>query len=499
MSDSTSGKLTSSILLARNTIFNILGQGLPLIAAVFSIPVLISRLGTDRFGVLSLAWMVISYFSFFDLGLGRALTKLVADKLGAGEEEEIPSLILTALSAMMVLGVTGSMVLTFTSRWVVYYLLKIPDAIQSETVLSFYLLAVSVPFVIGTTGLRGVFEAYQRFDLVNAVRVPMGIFTFLGPLMVLPFSNSLVPVILVLLIGRIIAWLVHLALYINLAGKAWRQAKFIGSLVKPLLKFGTWMTVTNIIGPLMVYMDRFFIGALISVTAVSYYTTPYEVVTKLWIIPWALIGVLFPAFAVTLAQDKQRAALLFERGTKYIYLSLFPITLLIVTFAPEGLNLWLGPEFVRGSVRVMQWLAVGVLINSLAQIPFALIQGAGRPDLTSKLHMVELPVYLVTLWLLIKSFGIEGAAVAWVLRVTLDTAILFVMARRFLIINLRLTHQIIVVLLGSLFALCVGPVLPNILSKISFLVLIITIFGAVVWFFLLAPEEKELFRKKLRF
>ena len=33
------------------------------------------------FGVLSLVWMFIGYFSLFDLGLGRATTKLVAEKI----------------------------------------------------------------------------------------------------------------------------------------------------------------------------------------------------------------------------------------------------------------------------------------------------------------------------------------------------------------------------------------------------------------------------------
>src|SRR5205807_623908 len=64
-------------------------------------------LGTDRFGVLTLAWMVLGYFSLFDLGLGRALTKRVAEELGHGREGEVPPLVGTALGLMMALGVVG--------------------------------------------------------------------------------------------------------------------------------------------------------------------------------------------------------------------------------------------------------------------------------------------------------------------------------------------------------------------------------------------------------
>ena len=58
----------------RHTFYNLLGLGLPLLAAVVTIPVLVSELGDARFGLLTLIWAVVSYFGLFDLGLGRALT-----------------------------------------------------------------------------------------------------------------------------------------------------------------------------------------------------------------------------------------------------------------------------------------------------------------------------------------------------------------------------------------------------------------------------------------
>ena len=54
--------LTSGRLLARNTLWNLLGQLLPMVVALVTIPALVRGLGVDRFGVLSLAWIVIGYF-----------------------------------------------------------------------------------------------------------------------------------------------------------------------------------------------------------------------------------------------------------------------------------------------------------------------------------------------------------------------------------------------------------------------------------------------------
>ena len=79
-------RLTSGRLLARNTIWNLVGSGAPMLVAIFSIPILIKGLGKEQFGVLTLAWALIGYANLFELGLGRALTQLVARKIGAGDE-----------------------------------------------------------------------------------------------------------------------------------------------------------------------------------------------------------------------------------------------------------------------------------------------------------------------------------------------------------------------------------------------------------------------------
>ena len=61
--------------IARDFWLEYCGNGLLLAVAVFAIPLLISGIGLPKFGVLTLAWVVVGYFSVFDLGLGRAMTQ----------------------------------------------------------------------------------------------------------------------------------------------------------------------------------------------------------------------------------------------------------------------------------------------------------------------------------------------------------------------------------------------------------------------------------------
>ncbi|HVS88650.1 MAG TPA: flippase [Candidatus Acidoferrum sp.] len=422
--------LTSGRLLARNTVWNLLGNGAPLIVAVFSIPILIHGLGKDRFGVLALAWALIGYASLFDIGLGRALTQLVARKLGAGEEHEVPTLVWTSLLLMLALGVVGTAVIVAIAPWLVHHALKIPEALQSETLLAFYLLGVSVPVVITTAGLRGLLEAHQRFKLVNALRIPIGVFTFVGPLLVLPFSWSLVPVVGILVAGRLIGCLAHLLVCFSVVPELRRRVAWHGPSAGPLLRFGGWTTVTNIVGPMMLYMDRFVIGMLVSATAVAYYATPYEVVTKLFVITGAISAVMFPAFSLAGAMDRHRSLMLYRRAMGYMFAGLLPVTAILLMGAKPGLSLWLGVDFASHSYRVAQLLVAGTSVMAMEALPFVLIQGLGRPDIPAKINLLELPFYVAGLYWLIQKYGVTGAAAAWALRGAVDTLLLIYFAHR---------------------------------------------------------------------
>ena len=459
------GAVVDGRRLTRNVIWNFLGTGAPLVVGLVCIPILIDALGTERFGVLALAWMIVGYFSLFDLGLGRALTQILAGILGRREYAAIPGLFWTAMMLMTALGVFGAVVAAGVSGWLVRDVLNVPADLQPETLTSLYILAASIPVVIGTTGLRGVLEAYQRFDLVNAVRIPLGVITFLGPVAVLPFSSSLPAVIGVLACARLVSWIAYPAMCFHVEPGIRASRRVDPGFFRPLFTFGGWMTVTNIVGPIMVYMDRFLIGAVLSLSAVAYYATPFEVVSKLFVIPAAIMGVLFPAFSAALAVDRDRAAVLFGRVVEYVFLSLFPVALVVVIFANEGLQLWLGSEFAENSTRVLQLLMIGVFINSHAQVAFGLVQGAGRPDLTAKLHLFELPVFIALLLWLLDEFGIVGAALAWVVRV-------------------------LAMMLVALALIAAGGAIPSTLAKFAYAGAVLALFAWVGWSRILTVEER---------
>jgi len=152
----------------------------------------------------------------------------------------------------------------------------------------------------------------------------------------------------------------------------------------------------------------------------------------MFIIPTAIMGVMFPAFSQAIAQDKDRSKRLYKKTIVAVFGILFPISCILIIVAKPGLTIWLGEDFAINSFQVAQILAIGVLISSMAQPSFTFIQASGKPKITAFIHMCELPLYLVCLWFLVKEMSILGAAIAWLIRVSISCGVLTFVATRLL-------------------------------------------------------------------
>ncbi|RQW05873.1 flippase [candidate division KSB1 bacterium] len=495
--ENTLDKLTNSRLLARNALLNILGQSLPLLVALFAIPLLVNGLGTERFGVLAITWAVLGYFGLFDLGLGRVITLLISSKLGQGEHASVRPILNTGLLFMFLIGCISTAIVLSIAPLLVFNVLKIPATLQEESVRAFRILALALPFVTLTAGLRGALESWQKFAIINLIRTLNGVFTFLAPLVVLQFTTNLHHIVLVLAMGRVIVCAVYF--YVNRRNAPGEgEGGFKLALVPSMFKLGSWISISNIIGPIMVYFDRFLIGAWLSMTAVSFYVTPYEIITKLQVFPTAVAAVVFPALSSGYEIDTKRTEMIYSRSLRILAVLFFPIVFTVICFADPGLRLWLGDEFAVNSGLVLQWLAIGVFMNAAGQIALSFIQAAGRPDMTARLHLIEAPIYIVILWLLTKYFGIPGVAMAWTFRISADTIVLLCLVHFALKKKYAVLRSLLQWLGAAILAFSAVFLLKEVALYIYY-VCILVLWAAASHKFMLSREEIEYLQSKMRF
>ena len=477
--------------LLRHTVFNLIGLGAPLLVAVGTIPVLIHHLGPSRFGLLTLIWAVVSYFGLFDLGLGRALTQQLALVFASKEYKKIGPLVGTATVLMAMLGILGGVLMAAAASWGIDLIQDVPD--RQEAISAVYAMALAMPFIVLTSGFRGILEAQHAFGIINLIRLPMGLFTFLGPLAVVLYGGGprLDYIAWVLVAGRVIACGVH-------AYYAWRilpnersTLAWQVDLLKPLCSSGGWLTVSNIISPLMSYLDRFVLGAIVSASAVAYYATPQELVLKLAIVPIALTAVLFPALSASIKDCQESTFILVKKAMFWLFLTILPITVAITLFSEKLLSTWINKDFSNQSAVLLQILSIAMFIGSMAQIPFTVIQSAGRAKITALIHCVEVPVFLLLLWFLTSVWGALGAAYAWLFRILVDTILMTLASMSVLrqpfskILNLHMLSAVVF----SVFCFS-GALLPDDMSRVVWMLMVIFMI-CIIFIYNLRPSARR--------
>ena len=411
--------------LVRNAGWNLTGQAIPTLAALVSIPVLIHAIGDSRFGFLSIAWILVGYFGLADLGIGRGLTHGVARRLSGDADADVSDLVWSGLFVLGLAGLVAGGAVAASSKLLVSSFIRIEPDLSEEAVRALAILGLSIPVVVLSSGLRGALEGQQAFRSINLVLMPIGALLFLGPAVVAQFSVSLPNIMICLLVLRVAMCLLLFLLCMRHI-KHFLRVRLRWSAVRELLSFGGWMTVSNVVSPVMVRMDRLFVSSLMSVSAVTYYVTPFEVVSKLLVVPSSIATASFPEFsrlARSYPTDVQRRY--FMRTLALAGVLLVPLAALLFVVSHALLSVWISADLADRSAGIMRLLAAGIVINGVSYIPFAYVQGMGRSDITAWFHLLELVTYLPALYVMIGRFGLPGVALAWVLRVSLDALLLF--------------------------------------------------------------------------
>ena len=424
-------------LIARNSIFNLVGQILPMLVGLLTIPYIVRGLGTAQYGILSIAFMLLGYFSIFDLGLSRATVKFVAENLSPEKIHRVPELVWTSLSLLVALGCLGGTLAAMFVPLSVTHFFKMPPELAGEAKIALFVLCASMPVMLANDALRGVLEASQRFDLVNYVKVPSSVLFYLVAALVLPLGVHVAGIVSLLVAIRLISTFAYFTFCLRVIPGLRSKFHVSRASLGPLATFGGWIMVSNVTAPVFGYLERFMIASLLSVTMLTFYSAPYELVSKLLIFPMSIVPSLFPFFSYHGSRKSSEVSEVTSRTVKYLFLVLTPPAAVFIFFARDILNVWLGPQFAAQSTVVLQLVTMVFFINAFSIIPFTSVQALGRPDLKAILDLATIPVYTALAWWLMRNAGINGAAFAKLLVTISDCTCLYIFASRLKAFSLR--------------------------------------------------------------
>ena len=409
--------------LVKNSIYNIAGFAVPTLIAIPALGWLARQLGVESFGLFTLAFAIVGYASIFDGGITRAVIREVS--IFRNDLSEQCKILSTASVIVLALGFIGSLLLFFGANNLVN-LLKITSENSIQARLSFELLASVIPVFLINQVWLAYLEGHEKFANLNVQKVISSSLIAILPAIFCWYKPSLVYAILGLVVGRYLS----LAITFFVCKKMIIQSGIGFNVIvfKRLMAFGGWLTVSNIISPIMVYFDRFVISNIMGASRIAFYTAPAEAVSRLINIPYALSRALFPKLSHSNDLDEKKKL----ENQSYLLISLvcLPIVIIGCFLAEFILSTWLGSNYAGLAVQVFQILLVGFYFNALAQIPFSLLQADGKSKVTAVIHLFEIIPYVAILLYLTHEFGIVGTAIAWSLRTFVDLILMFILSRK---------------------------------------------------------------------
>lgn len=413
--------LQKRMSIRRNTFFNLAGSLSLAAVSLATVPLFLHRIGDARYGVLAIVMLLLGYFNFFDLGLARATANRVA-RLREAPEGEREHVFWTALGLNTIFGVIGGAVLYAVAGFALARFFKMPEAMREEVLSTLPWLAAAVPLATLSGVLVGTLEGRERFDLVNILQV-------LGSILF-----QIVPLAVAYTHGPELGWLIPAAILargVSLLPMAAAVARVVPlrfthgprrRLVRPLLGYGGWVTVTSLATPVLDTLDRLIVGGVLGAAAVAYYTVPFELANRFRIVPGALARSLFPRMSAVAEEQAARHA---EEALTALAAIMSPLVVLGILVMEPFLGIWIGHDFAVRAAPVGELILVGIWINSLAFLPYTQLQARGRPDLVAKFHALEIVPFVALLWTAVSALGLPGAALAYTLRVTADAFLLF--------------------------------------------------------------------------
>jgi len=476
--------------LLKFTGWNLFGLCAPMAVAFFALPPLRGRMGEDIYGAFMFLLTVINYLSILDLGLGRAVTQSMSARIASRKIEELPAIFWTAMGMMLAFALVGMAIFFPLIPSIVCKWSRIPPGLQTDAAYTLFAAGLGTPFLVLAACLVGVLEAHQKFKLINIIRLPMQTYTFLGPLAVALVSHSLLAPVVALLAGKAVECAIYFAACLWDVPVLRRGVCFQRRLVRQLFVLGGWMSVSSIAMLVLNQINSALMFALLPVAMVGFYATIAEMVIRLLIFPRAWVSVLFPSFSAQHALETGAVASLYAKGVKSLLIFSFPVILVLFAFAGEALTLWQDAAFSAESAGVMRWLTAGIFVYSLSFVPFSLLQGVGRPDVSAKLHLVEIPLTIGLAWVLMKHFGMQGAGVAWFIRCVFETGAMALLANRYAPGSGRAIRRAASVTGVALLCMVVMAMTPSIWVRLAIYPAEIGVFLLLSWHWLLTAEER---------
>lgn len=400
--------------IGRDSAYNLAGHAAPLIAAFFALPVILGGLGAERFALLAITSSILSFAAVVDSAVARLITRQVALR------EEVSATFRAARRVQLLVGSAAGALLAVAGPALVTLLGAAAD-VRGEAQALFVSVACSLPLVLVTGCYRAVLEGERKFALVNLLRVPSAVATFVFPAIGATVGWTLGTIGFVLLAVRALTLVVHGLASRRLLPRSDRSSARYAAVIR----FAGGMVMANAALSAMPLLDRFILARAGSLDSVAAFSLAVEIVSRAWLIPASFGAAAFPLIAA--GARNEDFLVLFRSMLRKALVVVLPSGLALAFVVPALLPLWLGAALPADSAGALAILAGAFVANSVGVLAVAALQACDAVRQIAYARIAMLPLYVVVQLIITEAWGVSGAATGVLIRSIADVGLLSVL------------------------------------------------------------------------
>jgi O-antigen/teichoic acid export membrane protein len=292
-------------------------------------------------------------------------------------------------------------------------LLDVPDSALDGYAVVLLLVGLATAASMVDTGLDGIFEGHQRYDLMNLVDLAVALLDAALVVTLLWLGHGLVALAGARVATTLLGAGAKLLLIRRVFPGSFPAAGFDTAAWRSIRGYTFWNSLNELATEGTAHLDKLLIPVLLA----SALVTPYALACMVAAVIFALAQPITDTFLPIAAHrhgrgDHAGLGVLLERGTRLVMTATVPAAVVVMFFGHGFLDLWIGAE-ARGIERSVLWLTAGsFLFSTFLWTPLHVLMGAGRIRRVFQFSVVEVLFAVALILVLTPPLGLPGLALA---------------------------------------------------------------------------------------
>lgn len=412
-----------------NGIYGSLSWFLPLILAFYATPILVRSLGNENYGIYALLIGFISYS--FNFGIGRAVTKYVAEYRADNRIEEAIGIVSSTYYVCLFLAVIANLLIILFAGSIVRDVLQIGAERQQLAINALYVSGATIFVLLLSQTYQALIQSAHRFDRLAIIMNINGVLLAVGNIVLVLNGFGVISLIWWnLLITAVSGFLFYISSR-KFLPEIKTSFKFNLKSIGLIGKFGLGIFSYQIFGNIILLFERGWIIRKFGEESLTFYVVPMMLGIYLLGFTISLVQVLFPVISEMLG-EREKIIRLYQKSTKIVLAIISFAVLSLICGGKLLLALWINPEFAENSYVILIFHALSFGLSAVYTLSWQLVEGFGKTKINAFISFIWLTVSLPLMVFLAEDWGANGIAFARFFAIFLTFPAIFYAEKRYL-------------------------------------------------------------------